>query len=368
MLNNISASIESFLSNMEPLLSFQILNNDAASWLHAAGIALVITVMGKIVQRLVSGWLKRWAERSTTTMDDFIVSTLETIKWEWYVLGIFAATRYLDLSKGVDTAMLWLVTLVLLNRIIRIVSAFINYFANEVYLKKEGVNQGSKGAIKNIVVILQVAVAGVLIVVALDNLGFNVSAVIAGLGVSGIIVGLAVQNIVKDLFSSFCIVFDKPFEIGDFIIVGDYMGVVEHVGIKTTRLTSLGGEQLVFSNSDLTDSRIRNYKRMAKRRVVFGVGVEYGTPEEKLKSIPETVKAIINEIKDATFDRAHFSKFGDSSLDFEVVYYVMSSDYNKYMDVQQKINFEIFARFNKEKINFAFPTRTLHVMEHTVVE
>ena len=353
--------------NLESFLNFQIFNNSVESWIKAVTIALVIILLGKIVQKLLSGWLKTWAKKSRNSVDDFIVITLEKIKLEWLIIGIFSATRYLSLSKSFDVCMLWVLALVILNRIIRVVNSFMDYVADKVYFEKEAVKTGSKGAIKHIVFILKVVVSGVLIVIALDNLGFKISAVIAGLGVTGIVIGLAVQNIVGDLFSSFCIIFDKPFEVGDFIIVGDFMGVVENVGIKTTRLTSLGGEQLVFSNSDLTASRIRNYKRMAKRRVVFNFGVEYATKEDKLKNIPSMVKRIIGEIEDVTCDRVHFQKFGDSSLCFEVVYYVLSSDYNKYMDSQERINFKIFSKFNKEGINFAFPTQTIHVKEHNIM-
>ena len=354
--------------NVESILSFHILNNSVESWLKAVTMALAIILLGKIVQKLLSGWFKKWAKKTKTSVDNFFVSTLEKVKWEWVVIGIFAATRYLDFSKSFDGWMLWLFALVMLHRIIRFSNAFMDYITAKVYLEKEAIETGSKGAIKHILFIVKVGLAGVLIVITLDNLGFKISALIAGLGVTGIIIGLAVQNIVGDLFSSFCIIFDKPFEVGDFIIVGDFMGVVENIGIKTTRLTSLGGEQLVFSNSDLTGSRIKNYKRMAQRRVVFSFGVEYGTEEEKLKSIPATVKTIISDIEDTTYDRAHFQKFGNSSLDFEVVYYVLSSDYNKYMDIQERINFEIFSKFNKEGISFAFPTQTLHVKECNVIQ
>ncbi len=354
-----------FSSNLgvsfQSVMDVQILNNRIEEWIKAAVIALAIILTGRIVQRLLSGCFAEWAKKSRNNVDDFIVAMLGKIKWEWFVAGIFVATKYLDLSKSFDVCVTWIFVLVMLNRIIRVVNSSVDYVTTKVCFEKESVGTGSKGAIKHIVLILKIAVSGVLIVIALDNLGFKISAVIAGLGVSGIIIGLALQNIMGDLFSSFCIVFDKPFEVGDFIIVGDFMGVVENIGIKSTRLTSLGGEQLVFSNSDLTGSRIRNYKRMEKRRVVFSLGVEYGTQEEKLKCIPELLKTIICGIDDAAFDRAHFQKFGDSSLNFEVVYYVLSPDYNKYMDIQQKINFEIFSKFNKEGISFAFPTQTLHV-------
>ena len=165
----------------------------------------------------------------------------------------------------------------------------------------------------------------------------------------------------KDLFSYFSILFDRPFEIGDFVIIGEYLGTIEHIGIKTTRIRSLGGEQLVFSNSDLTDSRVRNYKKMQKRRVVFKFGVTYQTSQDKLKNIPGGIEKIVKGIKDTAFDRAHFASYGDFSLIFEVVYYVLAADYNKYMDIQQEINLAINKEFTSHKIEFAYPTQTLYV-------
>ncbi len=172
---------------------------------------------------------------------------------------------------------------------------------------------------------------------------------------------LAAQAILQDLFSYFSIIFDRPFDVGDFIIVDSFMGTVEYVGIKTTRIRSLSGEQVVFSNTDLTNSRVRNYKRMELRRVVFGFGVVYETPLDKLRKIPQIVEDVIKSIEQTRFDRAHFFKYGDFSLDFEVVYYVLSSDYNKYMDIQQEINLKIKEEFEREGIEFAYPTQLLYL-------
>jgi small-conductance mechanosensitive channel len=207
--------------------------------------------------------------------------------------------------------------------------------------------------------VIRVVFWTVAVLVILDNFGVKISTLIAGLGIGGVAIALATQAILKDLFSYFIIFFDRPFEIGDFIIVGDFMGVVEHIGIKTTRLSSLGGEQLVFSNTDLTDSRVRNYKRMAKRRVVFKLGVIYQTTSQQLKEIPSIIEGIIKSIDDAVFDRAHFLSFGDFSLDFEIVYYVIGNDYKKYMDIQQEINLTIKEELEKREIEFAYPTQTL---------
>jgi small-conductance mechanosensitive channel len=210
------------------------------------------------------------------------------------------------------------------------------------------------------------AIAAVLI---LDNIpGVEITALVASLGIGGIAVALAVQNILSDLFASLSIVLDKPFVIGDFIIVDNCLGTVEHIGLKTTRLRSLSGEQLVFSNNDLLKSRVRNYKRMAERRVVFSVGVTYQTPLEKLERIPTLIRDTIEAQPAVRFDRAHFQGYGDFALNFEVVYYVLDPDYNRYMDIQQGINLGIYSSFAEEGIEFAYPTRTLYIAGENRVE
>jgi small-conductance mechanosensitive channel len=207
----------------------------------------------------------------------------------------------------------------------------------------------------------RVAVWTTVFLLVLDNFGIDITALITGLGIGGIAVALAVQNVLSDTFASISIILDKPFEVGDFIIVGDLLGVVENIGIKTTRVRSLSGEQLVFGNNDLLSSRIRNFKRMYERRVAFGFGVLYETPIEKLEWIPGMVREGIEALEQTRFDRAHFKGFGESSLDFEIVYYVLAPDYALYMDIQQKINLHIMREFAREGVDFAYPTRMLHV-------
>lgn len=207
--------------------------------------------------------------------------------------------------------------------------------------------------------ITRILVWSLLVLLALDNFGFDITALIAGLGIGGVAVALAAQNILGDLFASVSIVLDKPFVVGDFIIVDDMVGTVEYIGVKTTRLRSLSGEQLVFSNNDLLKSRIRNYKRMYERRVVFKLGVVYQTPYEKLLAISAMLREIVEQQENTRFDRAHFSSYGDFALIYEIVYYVKAPDYNLYMDIQQAINLEIYRRFKEENIEFAYPTQTL---------
>ena len=209
--------------------------------------------------------------------------------------------------------------------------------------------------------VVRVLVWTVLIFSALNTIGFDITALMAGFGIGGIAVALAAQNVLGDLLASLSIVFDKPFLIGDFVVVDDKMGTVEHIGIKTTRIRSLSGEQIIFANNDLLKSRIRNYRRMYERRVVLTVGVTYETAAGKLERIPTMIREIIAAQDKTRFDRSHFMSFGDFSLIFETVYYVLDPDYNVYMDIQHAIGIAIIRRFEAEGISFAYPTQTLHV-------
>ena len=209
--------------------------------------------------------------------------------------------------------------------------------------------------------LVQLGVWTVVLLLALSNLGVNVNGLVASLGIGGIAVALAAQNILGDLFASLSIVLDKPFRVGDFIIVDDFLGNVRSIGMKTTRVKSLGGEEIVFANAQLLQSRIRNYKKMEERRVVFRFGVLYSTPAEMLERIAQIAKEAVEAQPDVRFDRAHFASFGASSLDFEVVYYVLSPDYTTFMDRQQAINLHVFEHVQSEGAEFAFPTQTIHV-------
>jgi small-conductance mechanosensitive channel len=199
----------------------------------------------------------------------------------------------------------------------------------------------------------------IVLLLALDNLGVDVTALIAGLGIGGIAVALAVQNVLGDLLASLSITLDKPFVVGDFVIVGDFMGSVEYIGIKSTRLRSLSGEQIVMSNADLLSSRLRNYGRMAERRVVFTLSVTYETPQERLEQLPGVIRRVVERESQARFDRSHFARYGAASLDFETVYYVRTPDYGTYMDVQQRINFALLREFRELGVEFAYPTQKL---------
>ena len=226
-------------------------------------------------------------------------------------------------------------------------------------MRKQDQGEEKVKQLGGIMLLLNIIIWAVGFLFLFDNLGYDVTTIIAGLGIGGIAIALAAQNILGDLFNYFVIFFDRPFEIGDFIVVDDKKGTVEHIGIKTTRLKSLTGEQLVFSNSDLTNSRIHNFKRMEHRRISFTLGVVYNSTLDQLKEIPSLIKGIIAEQNDVTLDRVHFLNYGDYSLKFEIVYFVETSDFNRYADIQQEINLRIFEVFNAKNIEFAYPSQTI---------
>lgn len=337
------------------------LGNRVLDYLIVLGLFVGGVILLQILNTIILMNLKNWAKKTETTIDDFIIKIFKkTILPILYFAVFYLSAGYLTLIPAIRNAIDVLLVIILTIFSIRFLVAIINY-GIETYLVKTEKDESKKKSLKGILVVIRIIVWGIGITFLLDNLGFKISTVIAGLGIGGVAVALAAQAILGDLFSYFAIFFDRPFEIGDFIIVGDYLGTVEYIGIKTTRIRSLGGEQLVFSNSDLTNSRIRNYKRMEKRRVVFKFGVVYQTTLAQLKEIPGIITNIIKGVKDTIFDRAHFSSYADFSLNFEIVYYILSSDYNKYMDIQQQINFAIKEEFEKKGIEFAYPTQTIYV-------
>lgn len=207
----------------------------------------------------------------------------------------------------------------------------------------------------------KVSLWAVVLLAMLSNMGVNITAFVASLGVGGIAVALAVQNILGDLFASMSIAIDKPFEVNDFIVVGALAGTVEHVGLKTTRIRSLGGEQIVMSNASMLSATIQNYKRLRERRVVFQFGLTYDCTPDQLREVQRAVERIVRGVGTTRFDRSHFKAFGESSLDFETVYIVLDPGYNQYMDIQQEINLQMMEAFEEIGVRFAHPLRMLHV-------
>lgn len=343
-------------------LDLVILRNALSAWLIALGLTLVVMLALPAIQGQIRRRLQSRAAQQDAVISRYAVEIVGgTRRSIMFLVAIFVGARALDLPAKID-ATLTTVTAValLLQTTLWALEAF-NVWVTRYEQRARARDAGDATIVGLISFVGRTAICAIATLMILDNLGFNITTLVASLGIGGIAIALAVQNVLADLFASLSIGLDKPFVVGDFIIVGDMMGTVEHVGLKTTRLRSLSGEQLIFSNTDLLQSRIRNYKRMYERRIVFTFGVLYDTPRDALGRLPGIVREIIESQDGVRFDRAHFFSFGDSSLDFEVVYYVLDADFNHYMDIQQAINLAMIDRFVELGVAFAFPTRTLHI-------
>lgn len=335
--------------------------NPFYDWFAAVAIGIALALILHFTRRLLIHRFTLWSRKTETRLDDFVVDILKHTRFLFLlVIAFYAGMQYLELPSKPTRLIAHITIIALLVQVALWGNRGIALWLSNYLERHKDSDAASATTMSVLGFIARVVLWSVLLLMILDNLGFNITALVASLGVGGIAVALALQNILGDIFASLSIAMDKPFVIGDFIIVDDILGTVEYIGLKTTRLRSLGGEQIVFSNADLLKSRIRNYKRMYERRLVFTFGVIYQTSHEKLKRIPVIVRQIIESLEKTRFDRAHFKEYGDSSLNFEVVYFVRDPDYNIYMDIQQAINLSIFEHFANEGIDFAYPTRTLY--------
>ena len=342
--------------------------NSVQDYLIALGIILVGSLVVTVFKKKVFTRLKRLTQRTNTSFDDFVISAIDRFGIPaLHFAIIYIGVRYLTLSATAANILKIATTVVIIFLLIRLVSSIILTLLRS-YIRKRDRGEEKVKQMAGLTIIINGIIWIIGLLFLFDNMGYDVTAMVTGLGIGGIAIALAAQNILGDLFNYFVIFFDRPFEVNDFVIVDDKMGTVEYIGIKTTRLKSLSGEQLVFANSDLTSSRIHNYKRMERRRIVFSVGVVYDVSPENLRAVPAILKAAVEEQSLVQFDRAHLQKFGDSSLDFEVVYIVLSSDFNVYMDIQQAINLRIYDEFAARGIEFAYPSTTVYLKKTGQIE
>ncbi|MEA5466733.1 mechanosensitive ion channel family protein [Leptothoe sp. PORK10 BA2] len=342
---------------MPEILQRTFLGNTLAAY----GIALLMigggVAISHLLHRLLLHRLQRWAQRTTSLLDDQLIRIIEHPSlWLLYLgscyFGLQSLTLYPTVAQLLTAIGVILATLLLLQLLGSVAEYSLRIYGH-IHRHQPNIQQSLNALIPAVRVVLWT----VGIIFILDNLGFDISAVVTGLGIGGVAIALASQGILQDLFSYFSILLDRPFELGDFIIVGDMAGTVNQIGIKTTRLQSIDGEQLIVANTDLTASRIQNFQRMAQRRIVFNLGVAYKTNNTQLEQIPHIIRTVIEEIPQVTFDRAHFAGFGEFSLNYEIVYIVHSNDYTLYRDVQQTMNLAIKEQFDQVGIEFAYPTQ-----------
>ena len=342
---------------MERFLGYTFWGNTVYSWLLALGIVVVSVIGIRLFRYLVLKRLKTWSASTSATWDDLLVIGIERLIVPILYVGfLYLAISTLRLSPRADKVIHILFMAALTFCVLRLVSAVFRRLLMTVTKRRAERGEGEQ-SVSGLMIVLNVVIWIVGIIFLIDNLGYNVTTLIAGLGIGGIAVALAAQTILGDLFSYFAIFFDKPFEIGDSITIGDQSGTVEKIGIKTTRIRTLSGDQLVCSNSDLTNSRVNNFKRLENRRIVFLLRVVYNTPIEVLEEIPGMVKTIIDKQPHVEYSRGHLAQLDDWSINFEFVYNVLSPDYGIYMDVQHAIYMEIIKVFKERSICFAFPTQ-----------
>lgn len=345
-------------------VDLQFLERPVLTWIFATA-AFLLVVMGVPIIRAILRRKCREAEGASPTWRGLVGRLNDKwLRFTTLVIGFVCGTLILAPEPRIEFIATGLLIVVLAFQLCRLIPVVIDWAIGRLAAsagESAVATQATVTTLKGLRWVILFIAYAIILLLTLQNLGVNVTAMIAGLGIGGIAIALAMQNVLTDLFASLTIALDKPFVAGDFIVVGSEMGSIEHVGLKTTRVRSLSGEQLVFANSDLLSSRIRNYKRMSERRVVFAFGVVYSTTPEVLEAIPAIVKEIIQTQKNVRFDRCHFHRFGGSSLDFEAVYYIASPDFNAHMDAQQAVHLGIARAFRDRTIDFAFPTQTLHI-------
>lgn len=335
--------------------------NTTQEYLVALGILTAVVLLTLLFKWLMRRRVRK-SEQTPKAFEELIRRLIERLQVVFvFLIALYLVSRTLVMPEIALRVMRAVAIIVALVQAGIWMSVAIDYFLRKYREDKIDTDAASVTTVSAIAFIGKAGLWLILFLVALDNFGVEITALITGLGIGGIAVALALQNVLGDLFASLAIVVDKPFVIGDFIIVGDYIGSVEKIGLKTTRIRSLGGEQIIMGNSDLLSSRIRNYKRMNERRIVYTFGVDYRTSAEKLERVPQIIRETIESMERVRFDRSHVKGFGDSAFQIETVFWILSPEYNVYMDIQQKLSLTLVDAFQREGIRFAFPVR--HLMQ-----
>ncbi|MFW5852407.1 MAG: mechanosensitive ion channel family protein [Nanoarchaeota archaeon] len=343
-----------------PFADFELLGIPFSRWVTALVIFVFIFSALKIFRKVVLVKLRKLAKKTKTELDEMAIDAIQSLSnFFYFFVSIYFPLKYLNLSDTFNMVVDNAIIIVISFYVVRGLAVGVDYGVKDISKKKES----GTSIVRFMGLFIKILLWLVALIFILSNMGIEVTSLLAGLGVGGLAVALALQNVFDDLFSAFSIYLDKPFEHGDFIVVGEHLGVVKNIGLKTTRLESLWGQEIVISNKELTSTRIDNYKKMSKRRIHFKIGVTYQTPNKKLVLINKIIKDIFEKIELADLDRTHFKEFGDSALVYEVAYYVDSADYAEYMNIQQEVNLKLKEKFEKEGIEFAYPTRTVFLQK-----
>ncbi len=346
-------------SNVPEVLLQEVWGNSLLRISAAAVFAVLLAFGSVLIVRLVQSRIRKLSRGTQTQWDDRLANILDaTSSFLVFLASFLVGALLLALPKDSRDTIGSIIFLIL---VLQAGLYFRRALAETLLFWSSGPKAPSRTMVSAARFLGNLVIWSLLLFVAMSTFGIEISALLAGLGIGGVAAALAVQNLLGDLFAAVSLYTDRPFDVGDFIIIGDDLGTVTHIGWRTTRLASLGGQELTVPNSDLATSRINNYTRMKERRVVFDVGVVYSTPLEKLQKIPTAIREAVEEADNTRFDRSHIKAFGPSSYDFETVYYVESRDYNVHMDALQQVLFGVIARFKAMEVDFAFPSRSLYL-------
>lgn len=337
-----------------------LLQNTTRDYLWALGAFAGTIILFNLFKIIILKRLGKWADHTTTKIDDAIIKGVEDFGFLFYVLlGLQIAFQFVKLPSLLEQTVYYLTLIVVVYYLTRGLNRLVEQGIKSMAQSKD---RDQKASVVQILIrISKGALWIIAFLLVLSNLGYNITSLLAGVGISGIAIAFALRSILEDLFSAFSIYFDKPFQPGDFIVIGNDKGTIQSIGLKSTRIQTLQGEQLIIPNQELTKARVHNYKRMEKRRRTFEFGVTYNTSSKKLERIPEMVEKIIKDTEMVKFDRVFFTEFGDSSLKFEAVYHVNSPEMKDALAAQQKINLVLKKKFNQENIEMAYPTQTIHL-------
>jgi small-conductance mechanosensitive channel len=357
------------MTDFYEIFDAKYLGNTTAQWLIAGAVFLGVFFILLVIRRVTrTHYLRLAATPKQELIEVPLMVASHTALLFVFVAALFAALQSLVLPPKIDRLVQTVFTIAAFWQ----AGAWGTAAVLAALERKRRValtsDRAAAGTIGIIGFIARATIWSLVLLLTLDNLGIEIKPLLAGLGIGGIAVALAVQNVLGDLFASLSITLDRPFVVGDFLSVDNFMGTVEYIGVKSTRLRSLDGEQIIMPNSNLLSSRLRNFARMTQRRVVLGFGVSQDTPREKLATLPARLRALVESHEDAKFDRSHFAKIGPNSFDFETVYILNTADFNRHMDVLQDIQLRLLEILESEDIYLAQPTQRLRVDRQVAVK
>ncbi|HEV8331832.1 MAG TPA: mechanosensitive ion channel family protein [Steroidobacteraceae bacterium] len=357
------------MAELKELFDWSFFNNPAWRWMVAGAIALGVLLVLLVLRRVAS---KQYTRLAATPQDEFLEIPLHvasrTTVWFLLIAAVFVGLESLELPDKAARVLITVFTVAGCWQIGLWATTAVLALLDRRQRKTLATDRAAAGSLSIIGFMARLTIWALVLLLTLDNLGIEIKPLLAGLGIGGIAVALAAQNILGDLFASLSITLDRPFVLGDSLQIDDFSGTVEYIGVKSTRLRSVNGELIIIPNSNLVASRVRNNTRATDRRVVFTISVSQDTPLAELQKIPELIRSLIEAYPDVRFDRSHFAKITAASFDFEAVYVVKTTEYNRHMDILQEINLRLVEAFQKQNVAFAYPMQRLYLEQQQPVQ